>query len=177
VPNRYLRTMSWCSPFGVLGHIAARGRRGADIDATNWLGDEGVIPSAPVFLVEDDLLVQSLLQEALEKAGYDVAVASTGEDAIVLLDQAGEELGALITDVELLPDKLTGWDVGRHARRLFPKLPVIYITGARGHDWPGEGVPRSILLEKPFASSSFLMVVAQLVAIGSLGEGGPGLVR
>jgi hypothetical protein len=37
-------------------------------------------------------------------------------EAISMLDVAGMGFKALVTDVNLAPGKLTGWDVARHAR-------------------------------------------------------------
>jgi hypothetical protein len=44
-----------------------------------------------------------------------------------------------------------------------PDLPVIYMTGAAAAEWPAEGVPKSILLEKPFAPAQLVTAVAQLL--------------
>jgi CheY-like chemotaxis protein len=167
VPNRHIRARLWRSPFGILKRIAARAPPEPCVDTSSRLIDDEKTSSVLVCLVEDDLLAQDLLRGALEKEGYEVAVASTGGEAIALLDRVRKKLGALITDVELLPGTLTGWDVGRHARELFPKLPVIYITGACGRDWRSKGVPTSVLLEKPFASAKFLTAVSRLLAAGS----------
>jgi CheY-like chemotaxis protein len=78
-------------------------------------------------VVEDNPLIQAVVQDALTDAGYDVTLASTGDEAIAKLDVTGPDVGALITDVDLPPGKLTGWDVARHAReidhpRVFPKV-------------------------------------------------------
>ena len=49
---------------------------------------EGSAGQSPlvVFVVEDDVLIQPLLVEPLEEGGYKVLVASSGADAIKLLD-------------------------------------------------------------------------------------------
>jgi CheY-like chemotaxis protein len=175
VPNRHIRARLWRSPFGILKRIAARAPPEPCVDTSSRLIDDEKTSSVLVCLVEDDLLAQNLLRGALEKEGYEVVVANTGGEAIALLDRVRKKLGALITDVELLPGTLTGWDVGRHARDTFPKLPVIYITGACGRDWRSKGVPRSVLLEKPFASAKFLTAVSRLVAAGSPRQSGRSL--
>ena len=118
-----------------------------------------------VFVVEDDFLIRATLQDALEDGGYEVATASNGEDAVAMLEARAPDIRVLITDVNLSPGRLTGWDVAKRARELKPDLPVIYITGASGHDWPSKGVPNSILLGKPFAPAQAVTAVSQLLNV------------
>ena len=51
-----------------------------------------------VLVVEDDFLIRQILVEELEDAGYIVKQASSGDDALALLD----ELTAVLTDVHML---------------------------------------------------------------------------
>jgi DNA-binding response OmpR family regulator len=61
----------------------------------------------------------------------------------------------LITDIQLGTGP-NGWEVGRRAREVVPGLPVVYMSGDSAHDWTAQGVPESVMLQKPF-------VIAQLV--------------
>lgn len=120
-----------------------------------------------IFLVEDDDSVRELLLEVLADGGFKAATANNGEDAIKMLDASGADCKALITDINLAPGKLTGWDVARHARELSPGMPVVYMTGFAGNEWASMGVPNSILLTKPFAPAQVLTAVAQLLNAAS----------
>jgi len=115
----------------------------------------------PVLLIEDERLILELLQETLEEAGFQVHATSSGAAAREWLDYYGADLTGLLTDVRhgCGPN---GWDLARHARRLRPGLPVIYMTADSGAHWLAEGVPHSILLQKPFATGQ---VVAALNAL------------
>ena len=119
--------------------------------------------SVLIFVVEDNETVRELVREALIDGGYDVVVAGTGEEAMEKLDANGADFRALITDVDLIPGKLTGWDVARHAREISPDLSVIYVTGASGAAWAAWGVPKSVLLAKPFAGAQIVTAVSQLL--------------
>jgi CheY-like chemotaxis protein len=66
------------------------------------------------------------------------------------------------TDINLI-GALDGWQVGRRARQLNPDIPVIYMTGAAADQWSANGVPNSILLNKPFAPAQIVAAVAQLL--------------
>src|SRR5690348_5425999 len=92
-------------------------------------GSSGQMPLV-VFVVEDEVLIQELLVDPLQEAGYQVLVASSGGEAIKLLE--AEQTGsfrALVTDVNLGAASPSGWDVARRAREVHPDIPVVYITG------------------------------------------------
>jgi DNA-binding response OmpR family regulator len=115
-----------------------------------------------VFVVEDQAHVQFVLEDALTEGGFAVTLASSGEDAIAMLDKEGADYRALITDIDL-GGKLTGWEVARHAREINDTLPVIYITGASAHEWGSKGVPNSELMPKPFVIAQVVTAVARLI--------------
>jgi DNA-binding response OmpR family regulator len=115
-----------------------------------------------VLLVEDEALLQMSLAEALQEGGFGIAVAPNGEEALEMLEAAGADYGALVTDVNL-GGALTGWDVAKRAREIFSLLPVVYMTGAAASDWGANGVPNSVLVQKPFAPAQIVTAVAQLL--------------
>ncbi len=124
--------------------------------------------SVLILIVEDNALIQDVVQDALTEGGYNVVLASGGDEAMAKLDEIGTYIRALVTDVDLPPGKLTGWDVARHAREITPELPIIYMTGASGGDWSSKGVPKSLLLAKPFAPAQIVSAVSQLLNASSL---------
>jgi CheY-like chemotaxis protein len=121
-----------------------------------------VTPSVLVFVVEDQDAVLDVLEEALVDGGFTIAAASSGEDAIAMLDEEGAGYSALITDIRL-PGRVSGWDVARRAREINEKLPVIYITADSGHEWASKGVPNSQLILKPFAIAQVVTAVSHLI--------------
>lgn len=120
-----------------------------------------------VLIVEDDQLIQSIVEETLGEAGFDRTIATTGEEAVKLLESEKEKYRALVTDINLL-GRLDGWEVARRAREINPELPVVYMTGAAANQWASHGVPNSILLNKPFAPAQLVTAVSQLLNAGSL---------
>ncbi|HEV7346490.1 MAG TPA: response regulator [Devosia sp.] len=125
-------------------------------------------PSVLLLLVEDDSALRSLLEIELIDQGFEVVLASSGAKAIAQLEKAGSGFKGVITDIRLGkgPD---GWEVGHKAREIVANMPVIYMSGDSAHEWSANGVPASIMLQKPF-------VVAQLVtAISTLLNQAPDL--
>ena len=93
---------------------------------------EGPADQSPllVFVVEDDVLIQDLLIDPLKDAGYEVLIASSGGEAIKLMEgQEAISIRALVTDIQLGPSSPSGWEVARRARELHPEIPVVYVTG------------------------------------------------
>jgi CheY-like chemotaxis protein len=121
----------------------------------------------PVLIVEDEAALQQLLRDVLEDAGFAVTVSASGEEAIETLQRQDSAFVALVTDIHLSRDGVTGWDVARRGRELDGALPVIYITGAAADEWPSNGVPNSILVTKPFAPAQIVTAVTQLLNTGS----------
>ena len=111
-----------------------------------------------VLLVEDEFLIRDLVQTSLEDADFAVVTAGHGGEAVQLLDGREMQVAALITDVRLGsgPD---GWAVARYARKLKPYLPVIYFSGHSAADWPSEGVPNSVYLQKPLTAPQIVKAV------------------
>ena len=107
-------------------------------------------PLPILLLVEDEQALQSLLETALADEGFEVVIAGSGAKAIAELESHGADFKALITDIRLGtgPD---GWEVGHRARQIVPGIPVVYMSGDSIHEWSAEGVPESIMLQKPFA--------------------------
>ena len=116
-----------------------------------------------VLVVEDDQLVQSVVEECLSEGGFEAVIAPSGENAVELLDAGEGKYRALVTDINLVPGELDGWDVAQHAREIDPHFPVIYMSGKDAEDWASRGVPNSIILTKPFAPAQLVTAVSQLL--------------
>jgi len=84
-------------------------------------------------LVEDDPRVREVTAEWLREAGFVVAAAADGMQAMALL-RRGEPVDVMFTDV-VMPGGMSGVDLVREARRLWPALPVLLATG-----YPGQGL-------------------------------------
>ena len=122
-------------------------------------------PAAPLLLyVEDEVLIQAMLVEALEEAGFRVLVANTGKEALAVLASKHPSLHGLVTDVNLGigPD---GWDVARTARELVGGLPVVYVSGAAEHEWTSRGVPASVMISKPFVAAQVVVAISSLLVV------------
>ena len=80
-----------------------------------------------VLLADDEVLVQDLVREALEEAGYEVVAVSSRSEALEALD-VGNAFVALVTDINL-GGPIEGWDVAVRAREIRSSIAVVYMTG------------------------------------------------
>jgi DNA-binding response OmpR family regulator len=121
----------------------------------------------PVILViEDDDAIQTVVEDALSEAGFEPAIAASGEEAVTLLKGMKNAYRALVADIALR-GKIDGWEVARQAREIEPEFPVVYVSGASAAEWPSKGVPNSIMLEKPFAPVQLVTAIANLLNSGT----------
>jgi len=87
--------------------------------------------SDKILVVDDDILVLEALEKLLESSGYQVRVATRGQEALEILDK--ERFDLLILDV-VMP-KMTGFDVCREVRKRndeMSKVKVIMLTAKTG---------------------------------------------
>jgi DNA-binding response OmpR family regulator len=115
-----------------------------------------------VLVIEDDDSIQTVVEDALSDAGFEPAIAPSGEEAVTLLKGMKNTYRALVTDITLR-GKIDGWEVAQQARQIDPEFPIVYISGKSAAEWPSKGVPNSIMLPKPFAPAQLVTAIANLL--------------
>jgi CheY-like chemotaxis protein len=125
-------------------------------------GDSGIMSTVPsILVVENEALIRMELVHTLVAGGYTVSECGDGASAMAQID-ASHDLQGLISDIRLGkgPD---GWEVAHHARRKFPNLAVVYVTGDNFSNWSAEGVPKSLILQKPYAEAQLMNAISGLL--------------
>ena len=113
-------------------------------------------------MIDDEAGIRRALKTVLERAGYKVREARSGQDAMQLWRE--EECDLVITDIHM-PDK-GGIETIQELRALRPDLPIIAVSGS------GEKRCRSLLegakllgavwtLDKPFGLREMLQCVSE----------------
>jgi DNA-binding response OmpR family regulator len=77
-----------------------------------------------IMVVEDDQVIQALVEDSLTEAGFEPAIAASGEEAVTLIRGARNHYRALVTDISLL-GTMDGWKVAKQAREIDPTLPIV----------------------------------------------------
>ena len=119
-------------------------------------------PKLTILYAEDEPLISAMVEDSLVSAGFEVIVAHDGDHAHRLAREHIDRLAGLITDIRLGagPD---GWDLARQCRASSPTLPVIYTSGDSAHVWTAEGVPMSVMIQKPFVEAQIITALAELL--------------
>ncbi len=113
-----------------------------------------------ILIVDDDVDVRSLLEDALIEAGYSVIIARNGEEGLAGLREGHVSL--VITDL-IMPEK-NGLDFITDLRKEFADIKVIAMTGGL-YDFPKVGSVDGAdqLITKPFHVKDVLALVCDLI--------------
>ena len=80
-----------------------------------------------VLVVDDDEIVRTTVASMLEDLGYTVVVASSGREALAVLEKRGN-VNLLFTDV-VMPGAISGRQLAERAVEIAPKLRVLFTSG------------------------------------------------
>jgi CheY-like chemotaxis protein len=121
-------------------------------------------PMQTVVLVDDDDLVRRLLSRVLEREGYRVLVAASGEEGLELVERT-HEADLLLTDVTL-PGELDGLELGRRALEDRSDLKLVCMSGYGAEDLAADLLciaATAVFLSKPFSTGELLETVHRLL--------------
>jgi two-component system cell cycle sensor histidine kinase/response regulator CckA len=82
---------------------------------------------ATILLVEDEEAVRSFAARALTSRGYRVYEASTGVEALEVMEESGGQVDLVVSDV-VMPE-LDGPSLLRELRKTRPELKIIFVSG------------------------------------------------
>jgi len=113
-----------------------------------------------ILVVEDEPGVRALINRILSREGYDVVMASSGAEALRLLDEM-EDIDLVVSDI-VMPG-MKGTEMVRTIHQDRPELPILYVTGYPQEDDLTLG-PNERLLLKPFNQRDLLSNVSEALA-------------
>ena len=107
-----------------------------------------------VLLVEDDPMVRKFSARVLARHGYKVLEADSADRALTLLDELGDPIHLLLTDV-VMPG-MNGSDLAAIVETRRPGVKILFTSGYAGDQAPSV-IRRGVgLLEKPFSAKTLL---------------------
>lgn len=112
-----------------------------------------------VLLVEDDPLIALNLEDELQNAGFSVVTHTNPVSAMTEIERNESVFRALVTDIDL-GGAPNGWELAHRGRERFPRMVLIYMSGQSAANWMANGLPDSVMLQKPFAVAQLLMALA-----------------
>ena len=126
-----------------------------------------------ILVIDDEASIRAFAGRALGAAGYDVAVASDGADALRLLDKHPPFNLFL---VDLVMPGMRGDELGRQLRQLDPDVKVLYFTGYSDRLFEDRKVlwANEAFLEKPVTLKALLEAVSLMLFGHTNGPGADG---
>jgi DNA-binding response OmpR family regulator/anti-sigma regulatory factor (Ser/Thr protein kinase) len=117
--------------------------------------------SKRVLLVENSSVLLESMCRLLERAGYRVLSASSGEEALNQMRTAPAAVECLISDVDL--PGMSGLSLAHELREQWPNTSVILVSGGIGftHETAALG-PGVAVLPKPFDPAALLATLAKI---------------
>lgn len=116
-----------------------------------------------LLLVDDEPALRVLLARVLDRAGYDVADAPAGEEALERFAAAPESFAAAVVDLTL--PGMSGEAVVERLRESRREMAIVVTSGLAGGPRGGDGGARTLFLQKPFLPAR--LVEALRAALGS----------
>jgi CheY-like chemotaxis protein len=115
---------------------------------------------ACILLIDDDSQILTVLSEALRHMGFEVQIASDGDEGIEFID-SGYQYDLVITDITM--PRMNGNEVAKHIRGSNrPDVPIVAITG-----FDNSAIDRELfnsLLMKPFSLDALFHIVRLLLS-------------
>jgi DNA-binding NtrC family response regulator len=113
----------------------------------------------PILIVDDEPIVRESIRDWLKDAGYKVATAETGEEALALVEK--QDFSVIIMDVRL-PGK-TGVTVLKEVKALKPGIKSIIITAYPSAEMVAEAKKLGVVdyLIKPIAPDDLERLVRE----------------
>jgi signal transduction histidine kinase/CheY-like chemotaxis protein len=120
-------------------------------------------PSARILVIDDEDSVRKILYQMLKAKGYEVVVASDGEEGIERFKEEAFDL--VFTDLGM--PNISGWEVGKALKGIDPGVPVALITGW-GMELNKEKMKESgidLVVSKPFNFDQVIRLVSEAMEL------------
>jgi len=115
-----------------------------------------------ILLVDDEEELRNMVHRRLSIAGYCVFSAANGKEALGLLASCPDPVHLLLTDIEM--PGMNGVDLAECAKRLCPRLKVLFISGFADDFLACYGLlPTDHLLRKPFSPDQIAGKVREIL--------------
>jgi len=122
-----------------------------------------------ILLVEDDVAVRGLARVVLQRHGYGVVEADSGNEALSVWEDHGSPIDLLLTDM-IMPDGMTCWDLAKQLLTRNPDLKVIYTSGysAQSEGPPSELRQAPTFLQKPYHPQKLARAVRECLDLAAV---------
>lgn len=117
-----------------------------------------------IFIIDDDIALQSVLEYALRAAGYEVVLARDGQEGLQMLKQISPRM--VISD--LMMPNMDGVEVFNHLKERLQNdgIPIIIMTALNRKPWfadlEAEG---AVIMQKPFEVERLVAMINDTLSV------------
>jgi CheY-like chemotaxis protein len=117
-----------------------------------------------ILLVDDEASVRSVGRMALERAGFEVVLASDGREALQVYRQHADRIDCVLLDLTM--PKMSGADTLRELRVIRPDVRVVLSSGFTEQDAVGRlsGAPAQGFIQKPWKPDALVQAIEAALA-------------
>ncbi len=117
-----------------------------------------------VLVVDDEEMILSIATKILERQGYEVTTAWSGEEGIRRCFEQSDQIDLMLLDLTM--PGLSGIETLRRARQTCPDLPCIISSG---HSAAWDNIPEDLkanvhFLQKPYRADKLTELVSGILA-------------
>jgi len=115
-----------------------------------------------IFVMDDDLALQMVLEIALRDSGYDVVLANNGADGLTMLETIKPDL--IISDI-MMPQMDGVETFGRLRERIQDEgIPILILTALNRKPWFSELEDEgAVIMQKPFEVDELIGLIRTIL--------------
>jgi PAS domain S-box-containing protein len=128
---------------------------------------EGPPKKGRILVIEDEPMVRKMTERLLEKLGYTVSVAETGERGLEIYSALRDEILSVVCDLTM--PGIDGWETIKRLRMLNPMLPIVLSSGydqGRVMEGRHDEIPQAFL-QKPFSMADLTDALSRALGKGA----------
>lgn len=112
-----------------------------------------------ILFVDDELILQDMVSQMLEKLGYEVVTENGSVEALELFRKGPDRFDLVITDMTM--PKMTGIELAGELLNIRPNIPIILCSGSIDQALKGKAAAAGIreFMEKPLSMGSIAQTV------------------
>jgi two-component system, cell cycle sensor histidine kinase and response regulator CckA len=117
-----------------------------------------------ILVVDDETDLVAIFERALQRAGYTVLSANTGEQALRVIEENGGKVDLVISDV-VMPG-MGGRELVWRLQTQYPRIPTILLSGYADREAALEMMEgdEPLFLEKPIDLTELTDIVGQVLS-------------
>ena len=112
-----------------------------------------------ILVVDDEQIVRDVAQRILERAGYRVLLAPSGQAAIDLLERNPTEISIVVLDVSM--PNMSGFEVLPRLRGIRPELKILLSSGYSEAEILRKSAPHRVdgFIHKPYTAAYLIEAI------------------